>query len=49
VQLVAQTGLAIGYLPHRVMREMAEDVLHHDDGAVDNDAEIDRAHRQQIG
>ena len=28
---------------------MAEDVLHHDDGGVDDDAEIDRADRQQVG
>ena len=31
------------------MREMAEDVLHHDDGAIDDNAEIDGADRQQIG
>ena len=41
--------LAVGWLTRRVMREMAEDVLHHDDGAVDDDAEIDGADRQQIG
>ena len=33
----------------RVMGEMAEDVFHHDDGAVDDDAEIDGADRQQVG
>ena len=32
-----------------VVREMAEDVLHHDDGGIDDDAEVDRADRQQIG
>ena len=32
-----------------VVREMAEDVLHHDHGAVDDDAEIDGADRQQVG
>ena len=29
--------------------EMAEDVFHHDDGGIDDDAEVDRAHRQQVG
>jgi hypothetical protein len=28
---------------------MAKDVLHHDDGGIDNDAEVNRADRQQIG
>ena len=28
---------------------MAKDVLHHDDRGIDNDAEVDRADRQQIG
>ena len=31
------------------MRQMAEDVLHHDDGGIDDDAEIDRADREQVG
>ena len=30
-------------------RELAVDVLDHDDGAVDQDAEIDRADREQVG
>ena len=29
--------------------EMPEDVLHHDDGGIDDQPEIDRADRQQIG
>jgi hypothetical protein len=45
VQPVAQAGLAAGHGADRVMGQMAEDVLHHDDGAVDNDAEIDGADR----
>src|SRR5207247_935268 len=28
---------------------MAKDVLHHDDRGIDNDAEVDRADREQIG
>src|SRR5262249_22464805 len=28
---------------------MAKDILHHDDGGIDDDAEVDRADRQQIG
>ena len=39
----------VGWMTRRVMREMAEDVFHHDDGAVDDNAEIDGADRQQIG
>ena len=30
-------------------RQLAEDVLHHDDRAVDDHAEVDRADRQQVG
>ena len=30
------------------MGEMAEDVLHHDDGRIDDDAEIDRTDREQV-
>ena len=33
----------------RGLRQPAEDRLHHDDGGVDDQAEIDRADRQQIG
>src|SRR5580700_9044794 len=29
--------------------EIAVDVLHHDHGGIDDDAEIDRAEREQIG
>src|ERR1700730_2979728 len=29
--------------------EIAEDVLHHDDGRIDDDSEIHRAERQQVG
>ncbi len=32
-----------------VVRQMAEDVLHHDHGGIDDDAEVDRADRQQVG
>jgi hypothetical protein len=28
---------------------MAEDVLHHDDRGIDHKAEVQRAHREQIG
>ena len=31
------------------MREQADDVLHHDDGALHDHAEIERAQRQQVG
>src|SRR5581483_11423817 len=48
VQLVAQPAFA-AELVARVMGQMAEDVLHHDDGAVDDDAEVDGADRQEIG
>ena len=34
--------------PWRVMGDLAEDIFHHDDGAVDDDAEIDRTDRQQV-
>ena len=47
--LSLQARVRIGDRAPRVMREMAEDVLHHDHGAVDDDAEIDRADRQQVG
>src|SRR3977135_2637319 len=29
--------------------EMAIDVFHHDHGGIDDDAEVDGAHRQQVG
>src|SRR6202012_3883592 len=32
-----------------VMRQPSEDRLHHDDGGIDDQAEIDRADREQIG
>jgi hypothetical protein len=32
-----------------VRAEVTEDVLHHDDGRVDDDAEVDRAERDQVG
>ena len=38
-----------GCLRARMVRQMAEDVLHHDDGRIDDDAEIDGADRQQVG
>ena len=31
------------------MRQSAENRLHHDDGGIDDQAEIDRADRQQVG
>ena len=31
------------------MTEMANDVLHHDDGAFDDHAEVQRAEREEIG
>ena len=40
---------AIRRMSRRVMGKMTEDILHHDDGAVDDDAEVDRADRQQVG
>ena len=49
VQLVAEPRRAIGGHPRRVMGDVAEDVFHHDHGAVDDDAEVDGADRQQIG
>ncbi len=50
VELVGQSGLAdLPVSAGSCMREMAEDVLHHDDGGIDDDAEIDGADRQQIG
>ena len=48
-QLVGQAGFRIGDRAPGVMREMAEDVLHHDHGRIDDDAEIDGADRQQVG
>jgi hypothetical protein len=30
------------------MGDLAEDIFHHDDGAVDDDAEIDGTDRQQV-
>jgi len=36
-------GLAVA------QRELAVDVLHHDDGAVDDDAEVDGADGEQVG
>ena len=32
-----------------VVGQMTEDVLHHDHGGIDDDAEVDRADRQQVG
>ena len=40
---VARTRLAVA------LGQPAQDVLHHDEIAVDDDAEIDRAEAQQIG
>ena len=49
VELVGQAGLAVGRRARPVAGEMAVDVLHHDDGGVDDDAEVDGADRQQVG
>src|SRR6185369_13737879 len=48
VQPVAHAGVFIR-MARRMMGEVAEDVLHHDHGAVDDNAEIDGADRQQVG
>ena len=47
VQAIAAT--AIRRMSRRVMRKVTENILHHDDGAVDDDAEVNRADRQQVG
>ncbi len=49
LKLVAQRRARVRKRAPGVMREMAEDVFHHDHGAVDDDAEVDRADRQQVG
>ena len=49
VQLVAEPRRTLRCRPRRVMGDMAEDVFHHDHGAVDDDAEVDGADRQQVG
>jgi len=49
VQLIAHAAGLVDARPPRVMRQMPEDILHHDDGGVDDDAEVDGADRQQIG
>ena len=49
MQSVAPARVAVEGVSCSVMRQMAEDVFHHDDSAVDDDAEIDRTNRQQIG
>ena len=36
-------------VPRHALGEMAEDVLDHDHGGVDDQAEVDRADRQQVG
>ena len=48
-ELVAEPRRAIRRHPRRMMGDLAEDVFHHDHGAVDDNAEIDGADRQQIG
>ena len=45
-QLVANLLSSVSDFAVHVVGKMAEDVLHHNDGAVDDDAEIDRADRQ---
>jgi hypothetical protein len=47
VQPVA--AACIRWMTGGVMRQVAENVFHHDDGAIDDDAQIDGADRQQIG
>ena len=49
VELVRQSGLAVRRRLRCVPRKMTEDVLHHDDGGIDDDAEIDGADGQEIG
>jgi hypothetical protein len=45
-KLLSQPALSVSDFAVHVVGKMAEDVLHHNDGAVDNDAEIDCADRQ---
>ncbi len=40
---------ALDHRPAAVSAEVTEDVLHHDDGGVDDDAEVDGAERDQVG
>ena len=39
---------ALGHRAFSVRAEVPEDVLHHDDGRVDDDAEVDRAERDEV-
>ncbi len=41
-------GHMLGFRDRRRLRQAAEDRLHHDDGGIDDQAEIDRADRQQV-